>query len=123
MNHEKEETIQIYQGWEEFCGIDVGDKLEYFSRKERLFDLIFAQQFDRGFLNYICKLANQIRILAQTKMGAQKLSSLLAHKRAMLYFVQPSTRTFISFLNACRALCNRDFSVPIATPTISQISS
>jgi aspartate carbamoyltransferase catalytic subunit len=68
------------------------------------FDVIFAQQFDRGFLNYICNLANQIRILAQTKMGAQKLSSLLAHKRAMLYFVQPSTRTFISFQNACYIL-------------------
>ena len=104
MSHEKEETIQIYQGWEEFYGIEVGDKLDFFSRNERLFDLIFAQQFDRGFLNYICNLANQIRILAQTKMGAHKLSSLLAHKRAMLYFVQPSTRTFISFLNACHIL-------------------
>ena len=104
MSHEKEETIQIYQGWEEFYGIEVGDKLDFFSRNERLFDLIFAQQFDRDFLNYICKLANQIRILAQTKMGAQKLGSLLDHKRAMLYFVQPSTRTFISFLNACHIL-------------------
>ena len=104
MSYEKEETIQIYQGWDEFYGIEVGDKLDYFSRNERLFDVIFAQQFDRGFLNYICNLANQIRILAQTKMGAQKLSSLLAHKRAMLYFVQPSTRTFISFLNACHIL-------------------
>jgi hypothetical protein len=26
MSHEKEETIQIYQGWEEFYGIEVGDK-------------------------------------------------------------------------------------------------
>ncbi len=38
------------------------------------------------------------------QMGARKLSSLLSHKRAMLYFVQPSTRTFISFLNACHIL-------------------
>jgi len=104
MQYEKEETIQIYNGWEEFYGIEAGDKLEYFSRKGRLFDIIYAQQFDRGFLVYICNLANQIRILAQTKLGAQKLSSLLAHKRAMLYFVQPSTRTFISFLNACHIL-------------------
>jgi aspartate carbamoyltransferase catalytic subunit len=98
MDHEKEETIQIYNGWEEFYGDDVSDKLDFFSRNERLYDIIYAQQFDRGFLNYICKLANQIRILAQ------KLSSLLSHKRAMLYFVQPSTRTFISFLNACHIL-------------------
>ena len=43
-------------------------------------------------------------MLARTKMGAQKLSSLLQHKRAMLYFVQPSTRTFLSFQNACHLL-------------------
>jgi aspartate carbamoyltransferase catalytic subunit len=104
MSYEKEETIQVYNGWEEFSGIEVGDKLDFFSRNERLFDVIFAQQFDRGFLNYICNLASQIRVLAQTKMGSQKLSSLLSHKRAMLYFVQPSTRTFISFLNACHIL-------------------
>jgi aspartate carbamoyltransferase catalytic subunit len=104
MNYEKEETIQVYNGWEEFYGIEVGDKLDFFSKNERLFDIIFAQQFDRGFLNYICRLANQIRTLAQTKIGSQKLSSLLSHKRSMLYFVQPSTRTFISFLNACHIL-------------------
>jgi aspartate carbamoyltransferase catalytic subunit len=104
MDYEKEETIQTYNGWEEFNGIDVGDKLDFFSRNERLFDVIFAQQFDRAFLDYMSNLANQIRILAQTKMGSQKLSRLLSHKRAMLYFVQPSTRTFISFLNACHIL-------------------
>ena len=29
---------------------------------------------------------------------------MLAHKRAMLYFTQPSTRTFLSFVNACHVL-------------------
>lgn len=100
----KEETIQIYKGWEEFKSIEIGDKLDFFYKEGRLFYVIFAQQFDRVFLDYMCKLANQIRVLAKTKMGARKLSSLLSHKRAMLYFVQPSTRTFISFLNACYIL-------------------
>ena len=104
MHDEKKETIQIYNGWEEFNNIEVGEKLDFFSRNKRLFDVIFAQQFDRKFLNFMCKLANQVRTLAQTKMGAQKLSCLLCHKRAMLYFVQPSTRTFVSFLNACHIL-------------------
>jgi aspartate carbamoyltransferase catalytic subunit len=104
MHDEIEETIQMYNGWEEFCNIEVGDKLDFFSRNKRLFDVVFAQQFDRKFLDFMCKLANQIRTLAQTKMGAQKLSCLLYHKRAMLYFVQPSTRTFVSFLNACHIL-------------------
>ena len=104
MQYEKEETIQIYQGWKEFNGIEVSAKLDFFARNGRLFDVIFAQQFDRPFLDFMCKLANQIRTMAKTKMGAQKLGNLLCHKRAMLYFVQPSTRTFISFLNACHIL-------------------
>lgn len=32
------------------------------------------------------------------------LQTLLPHKRAMLYFTQPSTRTFLSFNNACHVL-------------------
>ena len=76
MQDQKEETIQIYQGWDEFSDIEVGDKLEFFSRNGRLFDVIFAQQFDRSFLDFMCGLANQIRTLARTKMGARKLSGL-----------------------------------------------
>jgi aspartate carbamoyltransferase catalytic subunit len=43
-------------------------------------------------------------LLAKTKVGQSKLRHLLPHKRAMLYFVQPSTRTFLSFQNACHIL-------------------
>ncbi|UCG08748.1 MAG: aspartate carbamoyltransferase [Desulfobacterales bacterium] len=120
MHYEKEETIQIYQGWDEFYAVEVGDKLDFFSRNGRLFDVIFAQQFNRSFLDSMCNLANQIRTLARTKMGAQKLSSLLSHKRAMLYFVQPSTRTFISFLNACHILGMRESEIR-GTTTSSEV--
>jgi len=104
MTQQKEETIQIYRGWDEFYGREISQKLDVFVNDSRLFDIIFAQQFDRAFLDSMCGLANKIRILAKTKSGAQMLSGLLNHKRAMLYFVQPSTRTFISFLNACHVL-------------------
>ncbi|UCD30974.1 MAG: aspartate carbamoyltransferase [Desulfobacterales bacterium] len=104
MHSEKEETIQIYPGWTEFYNIEVSDKLDAFIKRNRLFDIIFAQQFDRPFLDFMCELANQVRLLAKTKLGARVLSRLLSHKRAMLYFVQPSTRTFISFMNACHIL-------------------
>jgi len=104
MTNTKEETVQNYDGWHEFYDIDIRDKLDFFTKKDRMFDVIFAQQFDRAFLDAICRLATQIRLMAKTKMGANKLKSLLSHKRAMLYFVQPSTRTFISFLNACHIL-------------------
>ena len=120
MEYQKEETIQIYQGWDEFSATEVGDKLNLFSRNGRLFDVIFAQQFDRSFLDFMCGLANQIRTLARTKMGARKLSGLLCHKRAMLYFVQPSTRTFISFLNACHILGMRESEIR-GTSTSSEV--
>jgi aspartate carbamoyltransferase catalytic subunit len=104
MGEQKEVTIQNYTGWEEFYNIEKSDKLNFFMHNGRILDILFAQQFDRSFLDSMCQLATRIRRLALTKMGYRKLSSLLSHKRAMLYFVQPSTRTFISFLNACHIL-------------------
>jgi aspartate carbamoyltransferase catalytic subunit len=104
MEYNVEKTQQEYQGWKEFATSDTSEKIKYFTVEGRLFDIIYAQQFDRPFLDFICRLSELVRQMAQTKMGSQRLRSLLAHKRAMLYFVQPSTRTFLSFLNACHIL-------------------
>ena len=98
------QTIQNYPGWDEFYARDVDEKRVFFSRDDRLYDVIFSQQFDRPFLDAICRLSNAVRLMAKTRDGSEKLRGLLAHKRAMLYFVQPSTRTFLSFLNACHIL-------------------
>ena len=97
-------TIQAYKGWDEFYGRPISQKLEAFSKNGRLFDVIWAQQFDRAFLDYICSVASKVRDIAKTKSGMNFLQSLLNHKRAMLYFVQPSTRTFLSFMSACQIL-------------------
>ncbi len=99
-----ETTRQTYEGWEEFYRKPVDEKLDFFRKEGRIFDVIFAQQFDRRFLDGLCGLADKIRLLAKTRSGALRLSRLLPHKRAMLYFVQPSTRTFLSFQNACYLL-------------------
>ncbi len=104
MTHFSDRTIQNYAGWDEFYARDTDEKIEYFSRRGRLYDIVFSQQFDREFLDNICRLASAVRLLAKTKTGCLKLRKLLSHKRAMLYFVQPSTRTFLSFLNACHIL-------------------
>ena len=104
MERYAEATKHTYEGWEEFYSKPVDAKLDFFMQKGRIFDVIFAQQFDRPFLKQLGELADKIRLLAKTRMGAQKLSNLLPHKRAMLYFVQPSTRTFLSFQNACYLL-------------------
>ena len=99
-----EQTRQTFEGWEEYYSKAVDEKLDSLKYNKRLYDIIFAQQFDRNLLNYLCDLTDKIRILAKTKLGQEKLRHLLPHKRAMLYFVQPSTRTFLSFLNACHIL-------------------
>ena len=104
MDRYAEPTRQEFEGWDDFFNKPVDEKLDFFRQKERIFDVIYSQQFDRPFLDYLCDLADKIRLLARTRMGHNKLRHLLPHKRAMLYFVQPSTRTFLSFQNACHAL-------------------
>jgi aspartate carbamoyltransferase catalytic subunit len=70
--------------------------------------ILSASQFDRPFLDRLCRLTNKIRQFDKSKEGLLYLQSLLAHKRVMLYFTQPSTRTFLSFQSACHILGIRD---------------
>ncbi|MES9856005.1 MAG: aspartate carbamoyltransferase [Sedimenticola sp.] len=72
--------------------------------KNRPRHILMADQFDREFLDYLCNLVNLIRRYDKTKEGLLYLQSLLPHVRAMLYFTQPSTRTFMSFHSACGIL-------------------
>lgn len=69
-----------------------------------MFHCIDAWQLDRSFLEEIGIIADAARAVSKTKEGADWLATLLSHKRAMLYFVQPSTRTYLSFLSACQIL-------------------
>lgn len=72
--------------------------------KKEALHCIDVQQFSHDFLEEICDLADKIREISRTKAGMEYLASILNHKRAMLYFVQPSTRTFLSFYSACQML-------------------
>jgi aspartate carbamoyltransferase len=61
------------------------------------------------FLEELGGIADMIRILSKSRAGQDFLINLLPHRRAMLYFTQPSTRTFLSFMAACQILgitCN-----------------
>ena len=69
-----------------------------------LFHVIDTRQFDREMLDRLCRLATHIRALAKTRTGAKELQGLAPDRRAMLYFTQPSTRTFLSFNSACHIL-------------------
>ena len=72
--------------------------------KSGLFHVIDTRQFERRMLDRLCRLATHIRTLAKTRGGAGKLQKLAPDRRAMLYFTQPSTRTFLSFNSACHIL-------------------
>jgi len=65
---------------------------------------INSQQYSLENLPHLCKLTDKIKQISQTKEGLLYLKSLLSHKRAILYFKQSSTRTFLSFQNACHIL-------------------
>ncbi len=66
--------------------------------------ILNSSQFDRRFLDYMCLLTDTIRRFDKSKEGLLYLRGLLAHKRVMLYFTQPSTRTFLSFQTAAQIL-------------------
>jgi len=92
------------RSWDSFSRLKLADRLPHYSRKNRLFDCLFAQQFDRPMLDSLIRLADHMRDVTKKRAGDDYLQSLLSHKRAMLYFSQPSTRTFLSFMSACHIL-------------------
>ena len=80
-----------------------------FERNGRIRHVIFSGQFTAPFLDELGGIADMIRILSKSRAGQDFLINLLPHRRAMLYFTQPSTRTFLSFSAACQILgmtCN-----------------
>jgi aspartate carbamoyltransferase catalytic subunit len=84
-------------------------KVNEFQRGERLRHVIFSGQFSPPLLESLAETADMIRLLSKSRQGQDFLINLLPHKRAMLYFTQPSTRTFLSFMSACQILgitCN-----------------
>ena len=85
------------------------EKNRELQRQGRLKHLISASQLSPDLLSKLCRCADMIRRMAREREGNRRLRELLAHKRAMLYFTQPSTRTFLSFMAACQILgitCN-----------------
>jgi aspartate carbamoyltransferase catalytic subunit len=70
----------------------------------RLNHVLHADQFDRPLLEHLCRVTDAARKLDKTREGLMHLKNLLPHRRAMLYFTQPSTRTFLSFQSACQIL-------------------
>jgi aspartate carbamoyltransferase catalytic subunit len=90
--------------WEEFQAMSLDEKARRLASHGRVFHVLYAQQFGRSQLDGLGTLATTIRMISKGETGARFLHDLLPHKRAMLYFSQPSTRTFLSFCAACDIL-------------------
>ncbi len=91
--------------WDEYSSLTQEEQAPFLVQNNgRPYHVLLAQQFDRESLDSLCDLATRIRRIAKSKAGMEFLSSLLSHKRAMLYFHQPSSRTFLSFYSACLIL-------------------
>ena len=91
--------------WPEYSALPIDQKVPLLARPDGMpYHTLFAQQFGRKELDRICALATKIRFIAKSREGMAFLAGLLPHKRAMIYFTQPSSRTFLSFLSACQIL-------------------
>jgi aspartate carbamoyltransferase catalytic subunit len=88
----------------EFQQLPTEEKIERFKNNGRLFDMIISQQLNRDILEKIYEITNHLRFIYKEKAGALFIQETLAHKGAMLYFTQPSSRTFLSFESACHML-------------------
>ena len=63
---------------------------------------MLSHQFSIQLLEELFDIADRVKEMTRKTNGIEFLKSLLGHKKAMLYFTQPSTRTFLSFLTACQ---------------------
>lgn len=90
--------------WDDFHSMKTEEKAQLLGLGAKPYHALYSQQFDRPLLDRIVELATKTRKIAKTKGGMSFLQSLLSEKRAMLYFSQPSSRTFLSFYAACQIL-------------------
>ena len=88
--------------WEDFNGLSLNEKGAYFQGE--IPHTLIAQQFSREMIQKLCQLASKIKRINKDRAGANFLKGLLSDKRAMLYFAQPSSRTYLSFNAACQIL-------------------
>jgi len=90
--------------WATYNKLSGKDKGRHCNQGGRPFHVLMSQQFDRPMMERLCDIATKTRKIAKTRGGMHFLQDLLYEKRAMIYFAQPSTRTFLSFTAATQLL-------------------
>ncbi len=90
--------------WEDYEALPLDEKASYLMDGHRPLHVLIAQQFGRESLDSLGALATRIRRISKNREGSAFLKNLLRDQRAMLFFTQPSSRTFLSHLAACQIL-------------------
>jgi len=94
-----EESLKTY---EEYFSQAVEVRMRHYEKEGRLQHVMLSHQFYISLMEELFDIADHIKEMTRKPNGIDFLKSLLCHKKAMLYFTQPSTRTFLSFLTACQ---------------------
>jgi aspartate carbamoyltransferase catalytic subunit len=86
--------------WPDYQQLTTKEKKVFCNSENSPYHVLLSQQFDRAMLDRLCAIATKTRKIGKTRGGIHFLQDLLSEKRVMIYFVQPSTRTFLSFTAA-----------------------
>jgi len=100
MNSQEIRKKAEHINWQDFSKMEEKDKIVFLnnSHTNNPFHVLFAQQFNRTSLNLLCQIAERARDINKNKKeGVDFLKSLLHGAKALNFFYQPSSRTFLSF--------------------------
>jgi aspartate carbamoyltransferase catalytic subunit len=90
-----------------FLDLEDSEKISYIKD----YAILYAQQFSRTDLDSFCQLADKCRAVHKHRAGADFLGQLLTNRIALNFFIQPSSRTFLSFSAAQAMLGMRRMSL------------
>ncbi|MCH2266549.1 MAG: aspartate carbamoyltransferase [SAR324 cluster bacterium] len=88
--------------YKEYFSQAVEVRMCHYEKDGRLQHVMLSHQFSISLMEELFDIADHVKVMTRKPNGIEFLKSLLSHKKAMLYFTQPSTRTFLSFLTACQ---------------------
>ena len=90
------------KSYEEYFAQPAETRMNHYQKDGRLKHVMLSHQFSTQLLEELFGIADRVKEMTRKTNGIEFLKSLMSHKKAMLYFTQPSTRTFLSFLTACQ---------------------
>ena len=88
--------------FEEYFSQSIESRIKFYEDTCKLKHVMLTNQFSIALIEELFDIADVVKYITRKSNGIEFLKSLLCHKKAMLYFTQPSTRTFLSFLTACQ---------------------